>query len=302
MYKKHFGLTEKPFSLLPDPSFLYFSAKHKMAFNVLEYGLLEQTGITVISGDVGSGKTTLLRHLVNRLSSEELTVGMVNNTSRLMGNLQQLVALAFGIDHAGHDNVTLYRMLQDFFIAEYAAGMRVVLIVDEAQNLNTDELEELRMLTNVNAGTDQLLQVILVGQPELRDTLSQQSMTQLAQRVSAEYHLKELDFEETVNFIHFRTRTAGAERHLFDLSAAMVIYYLSGGVPRLINTLCDHALVCAYALDAKQVNLEIALDSAKEKRIGGIQRFGVRTPDAEKIREAVLGESGVDIEELISGN
>ena len=300
MYKKHFGLKEKPFSLLSDPSFLYFSHKHKAAFTILEYGLLEQTGITVITGEVGSGKTTLVNHLMNRVSSDELTIGIISNTHQLMGNLLQLIALAFNINHEDLDSVMLFKVLQGFFIVEYAAGRRVVLIVDEAQNMSEDALEELRLLNNINSGKDQLLQLVLVGQPELFDTLTKKSMRQFAQRVSAEYHLDALGCTETATYIHYRTRVAGAKQHLFDKAATMLIFYFSGGIPRLINSLCDQALVHAYATDAQVVNFEIALGSVKQKRIGGIQRFGEKTKEAERVRMVLRGMTGVDVGDVAS--
>ena len=299
MYKQHFGLREKPFSLLPDPSFLYFSEKHKSAFSILEYGLLEQTGITVVTGEVGSGKTTLINHLISRVSLDELAIGVVNNTNQLMGTLQQVIALAFNIDHEGLDGVALLKVLQDYFIEEYAAGRRVVLIVDESQNLKEDALEELRMLTNINAGKDQLLQLMLVGQPELLTVLKQQSMWQFAQRVNSEYHLGAMSGKESAIYIHYRTRRAGARQYLFDKVATTLIYYLSGGIPRLINSLCDNALVHAYAVDAKVVNFDIAFESVRQKRIGGIQRFGEKSEDLEKVRERLEEITGVDVGEIL---
>ena len=297
MYKQHFGLKEKPFSLLPDPRFLYFSEKHKSAFSILEYGLLEQSGITVVTGEVGSGKTTLINHLLSRVSSDELSIGVVNNTNQLMGSLQQVIALAFSVNHEGLDEVALLRVLQDYFIEEYSAGRRVVLIVDEAQNLGEDALEELRMLTNINAGKDQLLQLILVGQPELLAVLKQQNMWQFAQRVNSEYHLSAMSGKETAVYIHYRTRKAGAKRYLFDRVATTLIYYLSGGIPRLINALCDNALVHAYAVDAKVVTFNIALGSVKQKSIGGIQRFGEKSEELEKVRKRLEEVTGVDVGE-----
>ena len=299
MYKKHFGLNTKPFSLLSDPGFLYFSDKHKTAFTILEYGLMEQTGITVITGEVGSGKTTLVNHLMNRVSSDELTLGVINNTHQLMGTLLQLIALAFNVEHEGLDSVALFKSLQTYFLDEYAAGRRVVLIVDEAQNMNENALEELRMLTNINSGTDQLLQLILVGQPELFDMLTQHRMRQFAQRVSSEYHLKALGRKETNSYIHSRTKRAGAEQHLFEKAATTLIFYFSGGVPRLINALADEALVHAYAMDVKIVSFAIVLESVKNKRIGGIQRFGIKSRDSEKTRELLEKMTGVDVVEAL---
>ena len=168
MYESFYGFREKPFSLLPDPGFLYFTRKHRLALAMLEYGLANQAGFTVISGDIGTGKTTLIRHLLNSLD-QELTIGLITNTHQSIGELMQWVLLAFDLDYRDKSPVEMYRMLVDFVIEQYAQGRRTVLIVDEAQNLAVETLEELRMLSNINADKDQVLQIVLVGQPELRE-------------------------------------------------------------------------------------------------------------------------------------
>ena len=167
MYKQHFGLKDKPFNLIPDPDYLYMSSKHSVGLSLLEYGLMETAaGLTVITGEVGAGKTTLIRKLMRRIDHNELTVGIINNTSSLHQELMSWVASAFNIPHEGKDNISLFREFQQFLIEEYSHGRRTVLIVDEAQNLGEKALEELRMLTNINADRDQLLQIVLVGQQE----------------------------------------------------------------------------------------------------------------------------------------
>ena len=194
MYREHFKLKEKPFSLIPDPGFLHFSDKHKTAYSLLEYGLWEQTGITVVTGEVGSGKTTLLRHLLSQIDQAELSIGMINNTHAALGDLTQWIALAFGISHEGKDKVALFEGIQSFLIEEWAAGKRAVLIVDEAQNMDAETLEELRLYNNINSDGYQLLQIILVGQPELSDTLRLPHLSQMAQRVSVGYHIQPLNW------------------------------------------------------------------------------------------------------------
>ncbi len=299
MYEKHFGLVEKPFSLIPDPEYLYMSPEHKAGLAMLEYGLLEQSGITVITGDVGAGKTTLIRHLLRSIDYDQLTVGSITNTHRTFGELMHWVASAFDIPHQGKDRVSLYRDLQDFFIKEYAAGRRVVLVVDEAQNIDADTLEELRLLSNINADKDQLIQIILVGQPQLFDILRRPELAQIAQRVSAEYHIKPLDSNETVHYVRHRVQVAGGSRYIFDLFAILAIYYFSGGVPRLINTLCDYALVHAYAQDKDMVDVNTALEVVSGKRIGGVQRFIESNADREHARLAVQKLTGVDLATVI---
>ena len=288
MYLQHFGFKEKPFGITPDPDFLYFSEKHTSALAMLEYGLLEQSGITVITGDVGAGKTTLLRHLLRRIEESNITVGLISNVHESLGTLLNWIAFSFDLPHEGLDNVQLFRDLQRFFIEQYAQVKRVVIILDEAQNLDPAALEELRMLTNINADKDHLLQLGLVGQPQLLTLLSQPQMMQIAQRVTAEYHLEPLSLEETGPYINHRVKVAAGQTiELFDDNAVASIYYLSGGVPRLINTLCDHSLVLAYAAGVTTVDFDTVRDAAKHKRIGGVKRFCEPLQSIEELHRAL---------------
>jgi general secretion pathway protein A len=269
MYRDFYKLREKPFTLLPDPGFLYMSDKHRMAFTLLEYGLMNQAGFTVISGDIGAGKTTLIRHLLDNMDREH-TVGLISNTHRSFGELLQWILLAFNLDHAGMSKVEMYQRFVDFIIDEYAHNRRTVLIVDEAQNMSAETLEELRMLSNVNADKDQALQVILVGQVELRHTLKRPDLVQFAQRISVEYHLQPLSENETVNYIHHRLRVAGGSHDIFSPTACRAVYRYSNGVPRLINLLCDTALVYGYAEQKTQIDARLVTQVAREKQQGGI--------------------------------
>ncbi len=301
MYRQHFGLKAKPFSLIPDPKFLHFSDKHKVAYSLLEYGLHEQSGLTVITGEVGSGKTTLIRHLLSEIDQSELAIGLINNTHASLGDLTQWVALAFGIAHEDKDKVTLFRDVQDYLINEWANGKRAVLIVDEAQNMDKETLEELRLYTNINADGEQFLQIVLVGQPELRDILRAPELAQMAQRVSVEYHIEPLGWQDTANYIRHRLATASNEEsveaasHIFDSVAIAVIFYFSGGVPRLINTLCDFALVHAYAMGLQTINHSIALEVIRGRTIGGVNRFTNNEEQLKLVRERVLDAVGLDL-------
>ncbi len=301
MYREHFGLQEKPFSLIPDPKFLHFSDKHKTAYSMLEYGLHEQTGITVITGEVGSGKTTLLRHLLSHINQQQLTIGLINNTHAGLGDLTQWIALAFDLPHQDKDKVALFRDIQEFLIGEWGKGKRTVLIVDEAQNMDAQTLEELRLFTNINADGDQLLQIILTGQPELQDMLQLPELAQIAQRVSVEYHINALGWQETANYIRHRLITASKPGHeksasrIFDSVAMAVIFYFSGGVPRLINTLCDVALVHAYAAGLQTINYQIALEVVKGRKIGGVNRFSGNSEQLQLVRERVKESVGFDL-------
>jgi type II secretory pathway predicted ATPase ExeA len=269
MYENFYGFREKPFSLLPDSGFLYLSSKHRIALTLLEYGLLNQAGFTVISGDIGTGKTTLIRQLLNQIDPN-IKVGLISNTHQTFGDLMQWIALAFELPHQGKDKVTLYRDFMDFIIREYGQGRRTVLIVDEAQNMSAETLEELRMLSNVNADKDQVLQVILVGQRELRDTLRRPDLIQFAQRIGVDYHLEPLTEAETREYIRHRCQTAGGKVDLFSDQACARIYQSTGGVPRLINLLCDTALVYGYAEQHDKIDAELINEVARDKQSGGL--------------------------------
>lgn len=269
MYESFYGFREKPFSLLPDSGFLYLSSKHRMALTLLEYGLMNQAGFTVISGDIGTGKTTLIRQLLNQIDAA-IRVGLISNTHQAFGDLMQWIALAFDLPREGKNKVELYRDFMDFIIDEYARGRRTVLIIDEAQNMSAETLEELRMLSNVNADKDQVLQVILVGQRELRETLQRPDLVQFAQRIGVDYHLDPLDSEESRIYISHRCTTAGGQADLFTDAACQAVYEATGGVPRLINLLCDTALVYGYAGQLEHLDAPLIREVAEDKQRGGL--------------------------------
>jgi len=269
MYQSFYGFQEKPFSLLPDSGFLYLSDKHRMALTLLEYGLMNQAGFTVISGDIGTGKTTLIRQLLNQID-ETIRVGLISNTHQTFGDLMQWIALAYDLPHHGKNKVELYQDFMDFIIQEYAHGKRTVLIVDEAQNMSAETLEELRMLSNVNADKDQVLQVILVGQRELRDTLRRPDLVQFAQRIGVDYHLEPLGEQETMDYIRHRCTKAGGDADLFSDEACKQVFKATGGVPRLINLLCDTTLVYGYADQREQIDAQLVSDVARDKQKGGL--------------------------------
>ena len=269
MYEKFYGLREKPFSLLPDPSFLYPSPKHRMALVLLEYSLMNQAGFSVITGEIGTGKTTLIRQLLNQLD-RDVTVGLISNTHRSFGELLQWVLMAFNLEYAGKDKVALYQTFMDFLIQEYARNRRTVLIIDEAQNMAAETLEELRMLSNVNADKDQVLQVFLVGQAGLREMMRRPDLEQFAQRISVDYHLEPLNAQETRDYIRHRLTVAGGDPELFDEAASEAMFRNTGGVPRLINLLCDTTLVFGYAEQIKRVTADLVEEVAREKRKGGL--------------------------------
>jgi general secretion pathway protein A len=269
MYESFYNFSEKPFSLLPDPAFLYLSEKHRLALTMLQYGIVNQAGFTVVTGEIGSGKTTLIRQVLSEVG-DDITVGLVSNTHRNFGELMQWVLLAFRLEYRDKKKIELYQTLADFIAKEYSQNRRTVLIIDEAQNLSAEALEELRMMSNINADKDQVLQLILVGQAALRDTLRLPELQQFAQRVAVDYCLRSLNLEETWNYVRHRLKLAGGDPGLFDTKACAAIYYYSGGIPRLINVLCDTALVYGFAEQKRRIDAPIVCDVVRDKTRGGI--------------------------------
>ncbi len=295
MYKEFYNLKEKPFTLTPDPAFLYLSKQHQMALTMLNYGIQSQVGITVISGEVGAGKTTLIRAVLQNIS-DDVSVGLISNAHRSFGSLVRWVLMAFDIKTDKKDKADLYQILTEFLIHEYSENKRTVLIIDEAQNLDLETLEELRLLSNINADKYLVLQLILVGQPELLEMMQRHEMRQLAQRVSVDYKLKALGYKETTKYIRHRLKVAGGSEKIFDKYALATIFYHSGGIPRLINTLCDFALVYGFADEQEQIDLALMLSVVKDKLQGGI--FPAMTEENKEqaiIRRLVQEEKGVDI-------
>lgn len=253
IYLDHFGLNERPFSLVPDPDFIFWSPAHERAFAMFEYGIVTHSPITLITGDVGAGKTTLLHHLLRSLGTE-LQIGLISNAHGTRDELLRWVLLALGQPvPASADYVALFGQFQEFLVAKYSEGRRVILIFDEAQNLSRESLEELRMFTNINANKDELLQLVLVGQPELRDHVRDPALTQFAQRVASSFHLSALDSKMVGDYIHHRLKVAGAEEPIFTPTACDLIARETHGVPRLINQLCDLSLLYAYTDETQQV-------------------------------------------------
>jgi type II secretory pathway predicted ATPase ExeA len=254
IYTEHFGLTERPFTLVPDPDFLFWSSNHKRAYTMLEYGLVTKAPITVITGEVGAGKTTLLQYLLNQMD-QDISIGLVSNAHGDRGELLRWVMLSLRQPCPREATyVELFNLFQTYLIEEYASGRRVALIFDEAQNLSKSALEELRMFTNINSNKDELLQLILVGQPEVRDIIRSPDLTQFAQRVSASFHLSPMDPDSVLAYIAHRLRKAGAVRMLFTRQACAVIHEATGGIPRLVNQLCDFSMVYASTDGKKTVS------------------------------------------------
>jgi len=269
MYERHFGLRENPFRLQANPDYLYLSPKHDKALATLEYGLAERKGFVVLVGEIGAGKTTLLNYVLNRLP-EEVNVAFVFHTNLNKSEFLELILTEFEVESpAEGDSERLYA-LYDFLLEEHRAGRRVVLMVDEAQNLGADVLEQIRLLANLETGQQPLLQIILAGQPGLRQTLGQPALEQLRQRVGVTYHLMPLDEGEVGDYIRFRLTKAGAPQvGLFEEDTFPVIYRHTRGVPRLINKLADAALLAAFADDLPRVTAALLAEVIAEQQLEG---------------------------------
>lgn len=268
MYTSFFGLREKPFDLLPNPDFLFPSRAHRRALTYLTHGIRERAGFILLTGEVGSGKTTLIRNMIRSQLRDSVLAKVFNTRVDSLQLLMQINA-DFGLETEGKDKATLLKDLNDFLIEQYARRRQSVLIIDEAQNLSSEILEEVRMLSNLETDRDKLLQIILVGQPELRDILSAPGLMQLRQRIQINCHLQPLSTAEVREYIAFRLEKAG-NRDALDFSdeAVEAIAAYSRGIPRLINILCDYIMIDAYsaqmtAIDGRTVH-ELAADLSFE--------------------------------------
>ena len=256
MYEKFFKFQKKPFELLPNPEFLYPSATHKRAVTFLEYGIRDGTGFILLTGEIGSGKTTLIRNLLKKKPAT-VVLSMVFNTNVEAEQLIALINEDFGISSQGKQKITLLRDLNDFLIKEYAAGKQAVIVIDEAQNLSPESLEEIRLISNLETDSSKLVQIILVGQPELKKVLSKPELLQLRQRIGINCHLKPLSLPETEQYILYRLERAGNRDALtFSPQALPLIHKNSRGIPRLINIICDYLLLNAFASQATHIETD----------------------------------------------
>lgn len=257
MYLNFYGLKEKPFQLLPDPSYFFLSSKHKTALNYLEYGILNNVGFIVITGEIGSGKTTLIKKFLSQLEKKIITA-VISNTNVESKEFLQMLLQELGIEYSKEETkADLLNRLHYFLIEKYASRQQVVLIVDEAQNLPSAVLEEIRMISNLQTEKEFLIQIILVGQPPLREKLLHPSLEQFLQRVSLSYHLFPLNEQETKDYIKHRLKLAGARYPIFSEEALKAVFKHSQGVPRIINTLCEAALVYGFADEKREIGAEI---------------------------------------------
>ncbi|RMF86311.1 MAG: AAA family ATPase [Nitrospinota bacterium] len=264
MYYSFFGLKEKPFNVTPDPRFLFLSKQHQEALGHLLYGIEERKGFIEITGEVGTGKTILCRALLNQVGKNVHTA-LIFNSYLSEIELLQNINTDFGLTGSGRTRKELIDELNRFLIHQFSEGKNAVLIIDEAQNLDPPVLEQIRMLSNLETDSGKLLQIVLVGQPELRDLLSRPNLRQLDQRIAVRYHLQPLDRSDTEQYIYHRLLVAGSRGELeFTQKALDRIHQYSGGIPRRINILCDRALLHAYAVDQKRIDATMVQRAARE--------------------------------------
>ena len=270
MYERFYQLRERPFALSPDPEYLYPSRVHQEALDYLRYGLESQAGFIVITGEIGSGKTTLLQSLLRNLDSQT-SVGRIVNTMLEPRELLETIMIDFGLDPAGKSKPLMLRDLSQYLVDQRLAGRLVLLVIDEAQNLGLPSLEELRMLSNLETEKSKLLQIVMVGQPNLRDKLAAPELEQLRQRITVSYHLPPLDAEETCNYINHRLRRAALATPLeFPREATDLIHARSRGVPRIINVICDATLVFGYAEERSVFDAAMLSEVLAELEVTGV--------------------------------
>ncbi len=290
MYLNHFGLKEHPFQITPDSDFLYMSAAHSRAKAYMDYSIRNRDGFVIITGEVGAGKTTLIRKLLSEFDDSVL-VAKIFQTQLDETQFLQAVLVEFGLTPFNAGKVELMDMLSSFLVESFLKRKQLVLIVDEAQNLNRRVLEEIRMLSGLETEKQKILHVILVGQPELNDTLDAPGLEQLTQRVRLRFHIAALTEAESADYIYHRLRVAGAAdpEVLFARDAIAPIYEYTGGIPRLMNTLCDTALTCAFADDGRCVNEQTVKAAVLELQW---KPFSARSRQSPRPALSAFGDAG----------
>ncbi len=301
MYESHFGLTGSPFQLNPDPAFFYDSRGHSHALAYLKFGAHQGEGFIVVTGEIGAGKTTIVRTLLEELDPTKVVAAQIVSTQLAAGELLRAILIAFGVPMAGDSKAHLISTLEAFLTSLAIQGKRALLIVDEAQNLGRESIEELRMLSNFQIGTHSLLQSFLVGQPELRNLLKSKAMEQLRQRVTASCHLTPLDSEDTRKYIEHRLHHVGwAGNPEFSAAAYEAIHAWTAGVPRRINRLCNRLLLTAYLTERNGITEAMVVETAGELRseIGGLSDLA---PVSSAATEETVDGSDIDIDIDIEG-
>jgi general secretion pathway protein A len=277
VYEAFYGLKEKPFNLNADPAYLFMSQAHKKAYAHLEYAMRENKGFVVITGEIGSGKTTLIHFLLRHLD-QDVQVGLINQTDVPPETLLEMICNEFELQVDGMQRAKMMETFHQFLLNQFGRGKRVILLIDEAQNLPSKTIESIRMLSNLESEEHPLLQMVLIGQPELKRKLQGRDLKQFAQRVSVYYHLQGLKENEVAGYISHRLRVAGAKNpDVFHKKAIEAVYECSCGIPRMINILCDTALVYGYADELKSIDRGV-IDSVVEAR----EKLGIPSAESQE--------------------
>jgi len=286
MYEDYYGLKEKPFNILPDPDYLFMSKGHENAYTHLEYAIMENKGFVVVTGEIGSGKTTLINFLISKIQ-QEVQIGLINQTYVTPTQFVKMVCQDFELSIDDMDKAEMVDLLHEFLLNQFSNNERVILIIDEAQNLTPKTMEELRMLSNLESEKHHLIQMILVGQPELKMKLQRKDLVQFSQRVTVHCHLNGLSQAEVKKYIDYRLQKGGAvDLEIFDKAAIDTIYQYTGGIPRLINVICDSALVYGFADGIKKIDKKTIETVVKEREEGGLFS-DTRTEDTSGINKIV---------------
>ena len=267
MYEQYFGFDSKPFQLNPDPAFFFASAGHQRARAYLQYGLHKGEGFILITGEIGAGKTTLMRGLLDQIDRDAMFPVEITSTQVHADDFLRLLATELGLQVSGLDKASMLNLIGNELESNYEDGRRTLVLIDEAQNLTRDALEELRMLTNFNVGNRTVIQALLLGQPELRETMQREDMTQFRQRIVASYHLGPLTAPETKRYIGYRLKKVGWKGSpRFSSNVLTRIHELSGGLPRQINSLCDRLLLTTFLNESDVVSTKFFDETVEEMR------------------------------------
>ena len=292
MYKKHFGLQENPFNVNPDPRYLFLTRHTQEALACLTYGIQSRKGFILLTGEVGTGKTTLLNKLLDWLRRERVATAFVFNSRLIVSQFFDFMMADFGIPCDTKQKSQVLLKLNQWLLDRYKAGETAVLVVDEAQNLSPQVLEEIRLLTNLETATEKLLQIVLAGQPELEEKLNQPQLRQLRQRITLRAKTHPLNLEETRGYIHERLRIAGSDgRTIFLPDALEAIHRYSRGIPRVINLLCEHALISAFVDGKENIGAETISEVAREFDLDRIEPVAPKVPDRSNGENLTLMEA-----------
>jgi|HubBroStandDraft_4_1064222.scaffolds.fasta_scaffold02657_4 general secretion pathway protein A len=295
MYKKFFGLKENPFNVNPDPRYLYLTPNTQEALACLTYGIETRKGFILLTGEVGTGKTTLINKLLEWLHKERVFTAFVFNPRLSVSQFFDFMMADFGIPCESRQKGQMLLKLNQWLLDRYQAGERAVLVVDEAQNLSPQMLEEIRLLTNLETSTEKLLQIVLAGQPELEQKLNQPQLRQLRQRITLRAKTRQLTLEETQGYIQERMRIAGAENpDIFSPEAIVAVHRFARGIPRVTNLLCEHALVSSFADQKNPVPAEIVEDVARDFDLHVVDPLAQAPPPAPALTPPSTGEPNGD--------